>query len=280
MRLVDPHAHLQAEAFDRDADEVLARAREAGVERLLVPGWDLSSSRAAIDFGRSHALPAAVGIHPHVAAGVDAPTWEAIEALAEEAGVVAIGETGLDHDRAFSPLDAQRANLERHIELAYRVSRPLILHCRSKPGERDAQDALLDALRSAGVGGPQWRTRFGDRPPGVLHSFSGPVDYAEEALAMGLAISFSGLVFRRGEEASAEVARLVPADRLLVETDSPYLKPRGVRGSRNEPRWVAVTAAWLAEQRREDPEALGDGLVAAYDRFAGASPAPGLSLPA
>jgi TatD DNase family protein len=279
MRLVDPHAHLQAEAFERDADEVLARAREAGVERLLVPGWDLPSSRAAIDFGRRHGLPAAAGIHPHVAAGVDAETWAAIEALAGEPDVVGIGETGLDHDRAFSPLDIQRANLERHIELAFRVGKPLILHCRSAPGERDAQDVLLDALRSAGVGGPQWRARFGDRPPGVLHSFSGPVDYAEEALAMDLAISFSGLVFRRREEASAEVARLVPADRLLVETDSPYLKPRGVRGSRNEPRWVAVTAGWLAEQRGEDPEALGEGLVAAYDRFAGLTSARPESRP-
>ena len=100
------------------------------------------------------------------------------------------------------------------------------------------------------MGDGAWQARFGGRPPGVLHSFSGPVDYAEAALDMGLAIAFGGLVFRRGEEASAEVARLVPADRLLVETDAPYLKPRGVRGSRNEPRHVAVTAAWLRELAR------------------------------
>ena len=124
-------------------------------------------------------------------------------------------------------------------------------------------------LREADAGCPGWRTRFGDRPVGVLHSYSGPTDYAEAALELGLAISFSGLVFRGGEEASADVSRLVPSDRLLVETDSPYLKPRGVRGSRNEPRHVAVTASWLAAQRDVAPEMLGEALVDAFDRFVG-----------
>ena len=101
----------------------------------------------------------------------------------------------------------------------------------------------------------------------MLHSFSGPVEYAERALAMGCAISFSGLVFRRGEEASAMVAALVPDDRLLTETDSPYLSPPGAPRRRNEPRWVEVTARWLAERRAADPEALGGVLVRAYDRF-------------
>ena len=123
------------------------------------------------------------------------------------------------------------------------------------------------------MGEGSWRERFGDRPPAVLHSFSGPVDYAERALAMGCAVSFSGLVFRRGEEASAAVAALVPDDRLLTETDSPYLSPPGAPRRRNEPRWVEVTARWLAECRDADPEALGDVLVAAYDRFVGRRPA-------
>jgi TatD DNase family protein len=105
----------------------------------------------------------------------------------------------------------------------------------------------------------------------VLHSFSGPVDYGVRALELGCAVSFSGLVFRRGEEASAEVARLVPGDRLLVETDSPYLSPPGAPRRRNEPEWVAVTAAWLAERRGVSPAALGDELVANYDRVFGAA---------
>ena len=127
----------------------------------------------------------------------------------------------------------------------------------------------MDELRAAGIGGAAARQVFGDRPPAILHSFSGPVDYAETVLGLGLAISFSGLVFRAGEEASADVARLVPADRLLVETDAPYLSPPGAPRGRNEPEWVTVTARWLAGRRGEDPEGLGEGLVAAYDRILG-----------
>ena len=131
--------------------------------------------------------------------------------------------------------------------------------------ERDAQDLLVEELRAAGFGTALSRAAFGDRPPAIVHSFSGPLDYAETILDLGLAVSFSGLVFRAGEEASAAVARLVPADRLLVETDAPFLPPPGAPRKRNEPEWVAVTARWLAEQRGEDPAALGAGLVAAYD---------------
>jgi TatD DNase family protein len=105
----------------------------------------------------------------------------------------------------------------------------------------------------------------------VLHSFSGPVDYAESALEMGLYIAFGGLVFRRGEESSADVARLTPLDRILTETDSPFLKPKGVRGSRNQPLNVAVTANWVCSLRDDDPEVFGQALVDNFDRFVGAS---------
>jgi TatD DNase family protein len=116
------------------------------------------------------------------------------------------------------------------------------------------------------VGDTRWRTAFEDRPPAIIHSYSGPVDYGEAVIGLGLAVSFSGLVFRAGEEASAEVAALVPADRVLVETDSPFLAPPGAPRSRNEPEWVRVTAAWLAERRGTTLEGLGDLLVTAYDR--------------
>lgn len=272
MRLVDSHAHLQSDAFAQDAAEVLDRAREAGVERLLIPAWDLPSSRSGAAFAQRHGLPTSAGVHPHVAAEVDARTWAEIRALARAPEVVAIGETGLDYDRGFSSREDQLANLRRHIQLSDELGKPLILHCRSTAGQRDAQDDLIRLLREDGPGLPGWAAAFGDRPVGVLHSYSGPRDYAEAALELGLAVSFSGLVFRGGEEVSAEVARIVPADRLLVETDAPYLKPRGVRGSRNEPRHVAVTAAWIRQQRGDEDEAVfGDGLVAAFDRFVGAS---------
>ena len=239
---------------------------------MLIPAWDLASARSGLEFVRRHGLLTSAGIHPHVASDADETTWAEVRALATHEEVVAIGETGLDYDRGFSPRDDQLANLRRHITLAYESSKPLILHCRSKPEQRDAQDDLIRELREAGAGEHEWRERFGVRPAGVLHSFSGPVDYAEAALEMGLAISFSGLVYRRGEEPSATVARLVPADRLLVETDSPYLKPRGVRGRRNVPANVAITAEWVRDLRGDDPDQFGAALVAAFDSFVGASP--------
>jgi TatD DNase family protein len=263
-RLVDSHCHLQADRFDDDVDAVVASAREVGVERILVPGWNAWSSAAAIALAeRVPGLDAAVGVHPHDAAGVDDEAWTAIAATAGDPRVVAIGETGLDYDRVFSPILAQLANLRRNLVLAAETGKPAILHCRSRAGEREAQDALLTELRAFG----------NDVPAVVIHSFSGPLDYAEAMLELGAAISISGLAFRAGEEATAEVVRIVPADRLLVETDSPFLAPPGAPRSRNTPEWVRVTAAWVAERRGDDPESAGDALVAAYDRIFRRQPA-------
>ena len=246
---------------------MLGGARLAGVERILVPGWDPASCAGAIALvERFPWLDAAVGVHPHDAANVDEAGWAAIAALAKDERVVAIGETGLDFDRLFSPVEAQRSNLRRNLGLAVELGKPAILHCRSALGRRDAHDALLDELRSAGFGSPAALARFAGRPPAVVHSYSGPLDYAEAVLELGLAISFSGLVFRPGEEASAQVARQVPEGRLLVETDSPFLSPPGAPKRRNEPEWVAVTARWLAEQRGEAVGVVGERLVEAYDR--------------
>ncbi|HYM84726.1 MAG TPA: TatD family hydrolase [Candidatus Dormibacteraeota bacterium] len=269
MRLVDSHGHVNADRFADDVDEVLAAAREAGVERLLVPGWNVASSERAVDLVERHPwLHASVGVHPHDAAKVDDAGWARIVELADEPVVVAIGETGLDYDRAFSPVDAQLANLRRNLALAVATGKPAILHCRSAPGRRDAQDTLVDELRSV-LSPPGAREAFAARPPAVLHSFSGPVDYAEAMVDLGLAVSFSGLVFRAGEEASSDVVRLVPSERLLVETDAPFLSPPGAPRSRNEPRWVAITAAWVAERRAEPAERVGEALVDAYCRTFG-----------
>jgi TatD DNase family protein len=272
VRLIDAHGHVNADRFDGDADSVIEGAREAGVERLLVPGWNVASSERALALVERHDwLDAAVGIHPHDAAKVEAPGWQRIVELAAHPRVVAIGETGLDYDRVFSPIEDQLANLRRNLQLARATGKPAILHCRSTAGRRDAQDALIGEVRAV-LDGPEARAAFGGRPPAILHSFSGPVDFAVAMLEMGLAISFSGLVFRKGEEPSTEVAPIVPRDRLLVETDSPFLSPPGAPRSRNEPRWVAITAAWLAERRGEAAESLGDALVEAYDLiFAGAA---------
>ena len=267
MRLVDSHCHINADRFDADVADVLERARAAGLERILVPGWNVRSVERALELAAEHPwLDASVGVHPHDAAKVDDAGWQGIAHSARDQSVVAIGETGLDYDRVFSPIPDQLTNLRRNLALALDTGKPAILHCRSSAGRRDGQDALLDELRTAGVGGPSWAAAFGERPPAVIHSFSGPVDYARAVLDLGLAISFSGLVFRRGEEPSQEVAGHVPADRLLVETDSPFLAPPGAPRSRNEPEWVRVTATWVAEARATDAWTLGPGLVAAYDR--------------
>jgi len=266
MRLVDSHGHLNADRFEQDIELVVGGARLAGLERVLVPGWNVGSSERALEVaGRWPWLDAAVGIHPHDAAKVDEAGWAAIDAWARDERVVAIGETGLDSDRMFSPWEAQLENLRRNLALALATGKPAILHCRARAGERDAQDALVDELRAAGFDGAPARAAFGGRPPAVIHSFSGPVDYARTVVAMGLAVSFSGLVFRRGEEASAEAVALVPVERFLVETDSPFLSPPGAPRGRNEPEYVAITARWAAERRGVGENVLGDGLVAAYD---------------
>ncbi len=267
MRLIDSHGHVNADRFEDDVDQVVTEARGAGLERLLVPGWNVGSSLRALELAeRLSWLDASVGVHPHDAAKVDDAGWTGLVRLAADPRVVAIGETGLDYDRVFSPVPDQLSNLRRNLALARDTGKPAILHCRSAAGRRDGQDALLAELVEAGVGGAGWSAAFGDRPPALIHSFSGPVDYARAMLGLGLAISFSGLVFRRGEESSAEVAAIVPPDRLLVETDSPYLAPPGAPRSRNTPAWVALTAAWVAAKRGVPPDTLGDGLVAAYDR--------------
>jgi TatD DNase family protein len=267
VRLIDSHCHLNADRFEKDAEAVLEAAQRAGLERILVPGWNVASSERARELAERHQwLDVAVGIHPHDAAKVTSEGWDRIVAWAADPRVVAIGETGLDYDRVFSPIPEQLDNLRRNLDLALATGKPAILHCRSGAGRRDAQDSLVTELRAAGVGRGAWASAFRDRPPAVVHSFSGPLDYAEEMLELGLAISFSGLVFRRGEESSGEAVTAVPHDRLLVETDSPFLAPPGAPRSRNEPEWVRVTADWAANQRNTAAEALGAGLVDAYDR--------------
>jgi TatD DNase family protein len=228
------------------------------VERLLVPGWNVGSSERALELAaRWPWLDAAVGIHPHDAAKVDGAGWAAVEAWARDERVVAIGETGLDYDRMFSPIPDQHANLRRNLALALETGKPAILHVRSPAGRRDAQDALIAELRAARL------TLF------VLHSFSGPVDFARAALDLGGAVSISGLAFRNGEAPTRQVATRAP-DRLLVETDRRSSRRPAPRG-RNAPEWVRLTAAWVAERRgiaAADTPALaafGDALLAAYD---------------
>ncbi len=232
--LFDTHAHLNAPAFARDLDQVLARAQSKTVSQLVVVGYNLASSRQAVALTRRYPerLHAAVGIHPHDAEQADAAGVAAIRALAAEPGVVAIGETGLDYYRDLAPRAQQQAAFAAMLDLAEDLALPVIIHSRA---------AIADAL--AAVEGR--RLRAG----GVLHAFAGESSDVEQAVAAGLLLSFAGpLTYRRADTLRAAAAR-VPADYLLVETDCPYLPPQPWRGRRNEPAYLPATVETLATVR-------------------------------
>src|SRR5829696_7063974 len=210
VMLVDSHCHLNADRFAGEEAAVLVRARAAGVERIMVPGWNVASCRRALELAAElEGLDVAVGVHPHDAAKVDEAGWRQVASAAADPRVVAIGETGLDYDRVFSAIPDQLTNLRKNLQLALETGKPAILHVRSRAGDSDAQDAILGELRAAGVGGQRSIDAFGDRPPAVIHSFSGSVEYARQGLDLGLAISISGLAFRAGEEATADAVPIV-----------------------------------------------------------------------
>jgi TatD DNase family protein len=239
--LFDTHAHLHDAAFDADREAVLVRARAAGVTRILTVGTDPATSRQAVALAGAHAeVYAAVGIHPHDAAPADTAALEAIAALARAPRVVAIGEIGLDFYRNLSPPETQRAAFRTQLALARELGKPVLLHCRNAHAE------LLDVLAADGVGAAG----------GVMHCFSGDLTVAERCLALGLLVSLAGPVTYPNARRLWEVARGVPLDGLILETDCPYLPPQPWRGQRNEPGYLAVTAARVAELRGIAPELL------------------------
>jgi len=267
LPLTDAHGHLQAERFDADREEVIARLIPAGATRLLVPSWSTGSSRGALEIVRANPwMDAAIGIHPHHAAD-EAHLRATLLAGADAPEIVAIGETGIDTKRNFAPIADQVANLEAHIEVAVKFGKPLILHCRSAGDADDAQRLLIKTLKGSAITGAQGRAAFNDRPPFILHSASGSAEYINEGLALGGVVSLSGLVFRPEERATEGWVRSIPLDRLLTETDAPWLAMPGAPDpSRNEPANVALTLAWIAERRDEPIELLAEAISANYDR--------------
>jgi TatD DNase family protein len=243
--ITDSHAHLYWRSFDADRAEVLARARAAGVERMVVVGTDVASSRAAFELaaGELDLFPTA-GVHPHDARGADAGVLAEIEALCRRPECVGVGETGLDFFKEYSPRAAQIDRYQWHLSLARELNKPVVIHC------RDAHDENARILREfAGV-------------RGVMHCYSFGAAELEAYLELGLYISFSGIVTYPPNEANRAAAARVPDDRLLVETDCPYLAPQAVRGRRNEPAFAALTLAFLAGLRGTDAQALADRTTA------------------
>lgn len=256
MQLFDTHAHLDQPEFDDDRADVVARAKAAGVENILAIGISADTSQACVTLAsKFDGVHAAVGMQPNYLANAAPTDWDRIVAMADEPGVVAIGETGLDRYWDFTPFDLQQDYFDRHLRLSHKRELPFIVHM------RDCDDDILAMLREARERGPL---------NGVMHSFTGGQAMAEECLEMGLYISFAGMVTYKKSADLRAVAATVPADRILVETDSPYLSPEPVRKiKRNEPAHVLHTAACLAEARGTTLEEFAALTTANAKRFLG-----------
>ena len=246
--VVDTHAHLASEAFDSDRDEVIARASEAGVAAIVVPASGLAESRAAVALAEANSMVyAAVGVHPHDATSLEADGIQELRRLAMHPRVVAIGEIGLDFYRDYAPHDAQRGTYQAQLALARQVDKPVIIH------DREAHREVLSTLRQwAGDSRvpPHHEPYTGDEDPvGVLHCFSGNLEMAREAIRLGFYIGVDGPVTYRRASRLRKLVRQLPLDRLLIETDCPYLTPEPHRGQRNEPAYVRFVAQVIAEVR-------------------------------
>jgi TatD DNase family protein len=254
MSLVDSHCHLDFPEFAPELDAVVARARAAGVATMVSISTKLSTFPTVLAVAeRYDNIYCSVGVHPHEADAEGAQaTAERLIALADHPKVVGIGETGLDFYYEHSPRDAQEMAFRAHIAAARETGLPLIVHTRE--AEADTARILRDEIKK----GPYL---------GLLHCFTSSRQLAENALELGLFISFSGIVTFKNAEALREVARTVPLDRMLVETDAPYLAPVPHRGKRNEPAFVADTARFLAQLRGMDEEAFAEVTTANFHRL-------------
>lgn len=236
MQLFDTHAHLDDEQFDAIRDEVVARAKVAGLVGIVAVGTSADTSDACVGLARRYdVVHAAVGIQPNSCAQAKADDWDRVVALAAEPDVVALGETGLDRYWDYAPFALQQDYFDRHLQLSQQRDLPFIVHM------RDCEEDVLAMLRQARRRGPL---------RGVMHSFTGTAAGAAECVDLGLYISFAGMVTFKKSDELRRVACTIPADRILIETDSPYLSPHPQRGQRpNEPALVVHTATRLAEAR-------------------------------
>jgi len=245
--LVDTHCHLDFERYDEDRPSVISRARDAGLVAIINPAIDVKNSVVVCDLAAAEDLVyAAVGIHPNSTASFEPGQVEVIRALAGRDKVVAIGEIGLDYYRDWSPPPQQRRAFEAQLALAAELGLPVIIH------NREASDDVLDVLAAwvNGLVGP-----LSERP-GVLHSFSAPPEAAQRALELGFYIGITGPVTFKKAGALRQVVAEVPADRLLVETDGPFLTPHPFRGKRNEPAYVSYVADRIAAVRQTTLDAV------------------------
>lgn len=232
--LIDSHAHLDDDRFDRDRDEIIKDLKNQGIELVINPGADVASSVKAVSLAKKYNnIYAAVGVHPHDAKDMDDTTLQLLSSLANNEKVIAIGEIGLDYHYDNSPRDIQRKWFVEQIRLAKKLKLPIIIH------EREASQDMYHILKQEADGSLT----------GVLHCYSGSLEMAKEYLKMGFYISFAGPVTFKNSRISKEVAQNISLDKMLIETDSPYLAPEPKRGKRNEPLNVRYVAAMIAELR-------------------------------
>lgn len=245
--LIDSHCHLDYAPMSPDIEATLARAREAGVERCVHVGCSPGTMARAVEIAHAHPqVRASVGIHPHEAQHLDAALLAEIERLAGDEAVVAIGETGLDYHYDFSPRDEQLRAFGQQIDLARRLDMPLVLHIRD--AHEDAWGVLAEHPPRAN--------------PGVVHCFTGNAAEARRWLELGWHISFSGIATFKKAVELREAVGVVPRERIMLETDAPYLAPEPLRGRKNEPANVAFTCVALAQLRNETPEQLAQAAAA------------------
>jgi TatD DNase family protein len=246
--LADTHCHLDFEAFDTDREAVIARARAAGVEKILNPGIDISSSRSAVELSRSYReVFAAVGVHPNEALTWDANSAKELQAMATQGRVAAIGEIGLDYYRQRAPAALQKEVFKQQLSLAAELGLPVIIHTRNANADEPAAMAdVLDILSD-------WKLTLTARGlelaqrPGVLHSFSGDEEQAQRAAELNFWIGITGPVTFRNAPGLQRVVASLQVERLLVETDAPFLTPHPHRGKRNEPAYVRFIVEKIAQ---------------------------------
>lgn len=244
MMLIDTHTHIQEDAFEADRQEVLTRASEAGVNQMIVVGFTVDSSRRAVELATQDSrLFAVVGIQPNHVHEARPADWDTILELVQQPRVVGIGETGLDRYWKVAPLELQAEYFQRHMQLSRDSGLPFVVHL------RDADAEMVVELRKAAQAGPL---------NGVMHSFTGSLETAQACWEMGLHISFAGMVTFKNNHTLRAVAAAVPADRIMIETDCPYLAPSPNRGKRNEPAFVKLTAECLAGVRGMPADEFAD----------------------
>ena len=248
MEWIDTHCHLDEDAFTQDCAESISRAVDAGVVAMVAVGITLQSCRRVIELAdRFPAVFATVGLHPNYVSTAGPQDWDQIVDLAKSPKVVGLGETGLDQYWDHSPLDLQVEYFDRHLELSRSLGLPFVVHC------RDAEADVVAQLRRHSQQGSL---------NGVMHSFCGSSETAAACLEMGMYLSIGGMVTFKKNETLRQVAATIPTDRLLIETDAPYLAPTPFRGKRNEPAHVRLTAACLAEIRGVTKEEIAGATTA------------------